>query len=92
MVEGWGLQKQLVGFPPGEVRAARQIGPGYPGLSYLYEGSGCSCVRQASAGSVWDWVHGAVLRTTENQKVLRLPCTEKSVLKLRAGSGLVGLR
>lgn len=81
-----------MGFPPGEVKAGRQTGPGYPGSSYLYEGSGCSCVRQASAGSVWDWVHGAVLRTTGNQKVLRLPCTGKSVLKLQAGFGQVGWR
>lgn len=92
MLEGWGLLRQLVVFRPGGVKAGRQTGPGYPGSSYLYEGSGCSCVRQASAGSVWDLVHGAVLGTTGNQKVLRSPCTGKSVLELQAGFGQVGWR
>lgn len=92
MVGGWGLQRQLVAFPPGGGKVGRQTGPGYPGLSYLYEGSGCSCARQASAGSVWGWVHGAVLGTTGNQRVLHLPCTGKSVLKLRVGFVQVGWR
>lgn len=90
MVEGWGLQRQLVVFPPGGVKAGRQTGPGYPGSSYLYEGSGCSCVRQASAGSVWGWVHDAVLGTTGNQRVLHSPSTGKSVLKLRVGFAQAG--
>lgn len=85
--EGWGLQKQLAVFPPAGVKAGRQTGHECPDSSYPYEGSGCSCVRQASAGSVWGWVHGAVLRTAGTLRVLRLPCAGKSVLKLQAGFG-----
>lgn len=75
-------------FLPGGVKAGRPTGHGCPDSSSPYAGSGCSCVRQASAGSVWGLVHDAVLGTAGTQRVPRLQCAGKSVLKLQVGFGL----
>ena len=81
MVEGWGLQMQLVALPLGGVKAVMQTGPECPDSGCQYEGSGCSCEKQASAGSVWGWAHGVAQGTTGTPKVLHWPCTGKSVQK-----------